>query len=203
MYYGKEPLMSNYEIRANARMHLKGNWVHAILAYLIFAIITSLPSTIPEVGWIISILIAGPMYLGIVKFSINLRRHNNTDIEVIFDGFKNFTTAMILQILITLFVVLWSLLLIVPGIIASLNYSLAFYILNDNPELTAMEALSQSKAMMYGYRWKLFCLYLSFIGWAILCVLTFGIGSLWLNPYIGLSVANFYDNLKNSDGTIY
>ncbi|MCY6353714.1 DUF975 family protein [Clostridium sp. ZS2-4] len=198
MFYDKEPPVSNYELRANVRMNLRGNWMHAVLAYLIFAIISALPSTIPYVGPIISILIAGPMSLGIAKFSINLKRHNSTDIEVIFDGFKNFTTAMVLQILISLFVTLWSILLVVPGIIAALSYSQAFYILNDNPELTAMEAIESSKKMMYGYKWKLFCLYLSFIGWVILSALTFGIGALWLNPYIGLSLANFYDNVKNN-----
>lgn len=198
MCYAKEAPMSNYELRTNARMHLKGNWVPALLAYLVFTIISVLPSTIPYIGPIISILITGPMTLGITKFSIDLKRHNNTNIEVIFDGFKNFTTAMILQILITLFVALWSLLLIIPGIIAALSYSQSFYILNDKPELTAMEALEESKKIMCGYKWKLFCLYLSFIGWAILSVLTFGIGTLWLNPYIGLSFANFYDNVKNN-----
>lgn len=198
MYYNKEVPMSNYELRANARMDLKGNWMPAVLAYLVFAIISALPSTIPYVGPIISILITGPMTLGIAKFSINLKRHNNTDIEVIFDGFKNFTTAMVLQILITLFITLWSLLLIIPGIIAALSYSQAFYILNDNPDMTAMELLEESKRIMYGYKLKLFCLYLSFIGWGILSALTFGIGTLWLNPYIGLSLANFYDNVKNN-----
>lgn len=198
MYYDKEVPISNCELRANARMNLTGNWMPAVLAYLVFTIISALPSTIPYVGPIISILIAGPMTLGITKFSINLKRHKNTNIEIIFDGFKNFTTAMVLQILIVLFVTLWSLLLIIPGIIAALSYSQAFYILNDNPDITAMEALEESKRIMYGYKWKLFCLYLSFIGWGILCALTFGIGTLWLNPYIGLSLANFYDNIKNN-----
>lgn len=198
MYYDKEIPVSNYELRSNARMQLKGNWMPAVLAYLVFTIISALPSTIPYVGLIISILIAGPMTLGITKFSVNLKRHNATNIEVIFDGFKNFTTAMVLQILIILFVTLWSLLLIIPGIIAYLSYSQAFYILNDKPELTSMEALEESKKMMQGYKWKLFCLYLSFLGWGILSALTFGIGTLWLNPYIGLSLANFYDNIKNN-----
>lgn len=198
MYYDKEVPISNCELRGNARMNLKGNWMPAVLAYLVFTIISALPSTIPYIGPIISILIAGPMTLGITKFSINLKRHNNTNIEVIFDGFKNFTTAMVLQILIFLFITLWSILLIIPGIIAALSYSQAFYILNDNPDMPAMEALEESKRIMQGYKWKLFCLYLSFIGWGLLSALTFGIGTLWLNPYIGLSLANFYDNIKNN-----
>jgi len=73
---------------------------------------------------------------------------------------------------------------------------MAFYIISDNPEIGAMEAIRKSKEMMRGFRWKLFCLNLSFIGWVLLCVLTLGIGFLWLQPYMNASFANFYQNLK-------
>lgn len=191
-------IKSNSELRELARKQLVGRWGPAILAYLIITIIVSLPGAIPDVGWVISLLIAGPFTLGQTIYSIKFKRGEQVFIENIFDGFKRFSTAFVLQILITLFVFLWSLLLIVPGIIAYLGYSQAFYILNDNPELTATEALNRSKEMMKGYRGKLFMLQLSFLGWGILCILTFGIGFLWLIPYMNISFANFYDNLKNS-----
>ena len=78
---------------------------------------------------------------------------------------------------------------------------MAYFILRDNPQMNALEAITASRMMMNGYKTKLFCLYLSFIGWAILCVLSFGIGFLWLTPYMTLSVANFYENLKQEQGT--
>ena len=93
---------------------------------------------------------------------------------------------------------LWSLLLIIPGIVAAYRYSMAFYILNDNPEMSAKAALDESKRMMAGYKGKLFCLQLSFIGWGFLCLFTLGIGYLWLTPYIQTSMAYFYQNLKEA-----
>jgi uncharacterized membrane protein len=93
------------------------------------------------------------------------------------------------------------LLLVIPGIVAAYRYSMSFYILSDNPQLSAQEAMNESKRMMNGYKGKLFCLHFSFIGWSILCVLTIGIGFLWLVPYMQASIANFYENLKNASSS--
>jgi uncharacterized membrane protein len=73
-----------------------------------------------------------------------------------------------------------------------------FYVLYDNPDIGAIEALNRSKKMMHGYKWKLFCLHFSFIYWILLSILTCGIGFLWLIPYMGVAQANFYENLKDS-----
>ena len=88
------------------------------------------------------------------------------------------------------------LLLIIPGIIAALSYSMTFYILADDNSIGAMDAIKKSKKMMDGYKWKYFCLGLRLLGWALLCVLTLGIGFLWLIPYAQVSVAKFYDDVK-------
>ncbi|GHT57847.1 hypothetical protein FACS18945_2990 [Bacteroidia bacterium] len=90
----------------------------------------------------------------------------------------------------------WSLLLIIPGIIAAISYSMTFYIIADDPAISAMDAINKSKKMMYGYKMKYFCLSLRFLGWALLCILTLGIGFLWLMPYIQVTFAKFYDDLK-------
>lgn len=95
-----------------------------------------------------------------------------------------------------LYVLLWTLLLIVPGIIAALGYSMTFYILADEPELKAEEALRKSKAMMDGYKLKLFYLDLRFFLLAFLCILTLGIGFLWLIPYVNVTTALFYEDIK-------
>ncbi len=86
----------------------------------------------------------------------------------------------------------------IPGIVAALSYSQAFYILAENPGIGALEAIRISKRMMYGYKGKLFLLYLSFIGWAILSALTLGIGYLWLIPYVSTTLANFYEEVKRN-----
>jgi uncharacterized membrane protein len=90
------------------------------------------------------------------------------------------------------------LLLIIPGIIAAISYSMTFYILADDNSLTAMEAIDKSKAMMEGYKLKYFYLSLRFLGWALLAILTFGIGFLWLAPYMMVASAKFYDDIKNT-----
>ncbi|WP_242847770.1 DUF975 family protein [Fervidicella metallireducens] len=147
---------------------------------------------------VVNIIIAGPLALGLTICFVKLVREEPFRFENLFDGFKNFKSAFLTQLLISIFVILWSLLLFIPGIIAGYSYSMAFYILNDNPEIGAMEAIKASKEMMKGYKWKLFCLHLSFIGWALLCILTLGIGFLWLTPYVHATTANFYQNLKES-----
>ena len=94
---------------------------------------------------------------------------------------------------------LWSLLFIIPGIIATYSYAMTGYILAEHPELTASEAIERSKEMMSGNRFRLFCLQLSFIGWAILCAFTFGIGYLWLGPYREAATAAFYREISGTE----
>ncbi|HHV09035.1 MAG TPA: DUF975 family protein [Clostridiales bacterium] len=105
-----------------------------------------------------------------------------------------FGRAFLLRLLMTIFTFLWTLLLIIPGIIAVYSYAMAPYILEENPGMTATEAITCSKEMMRGNKWRLFCLQISFIGWVILCIFTCGIGFLWLSPYMAMAeVAFFYD----------
>ncbi len=98
-----------------------------------------------------------------------------------------------------LYVVLWSLLLIIPGIIAAYGYSMVFFILADDSSIGIREALQKSKTMMMGHRWKYFCLGWRFFGWTLLCFLSLGIGFLWLFPYIQISGAKFYEDLKGEE----
>jgi len=102
----------------------------------------------------------------------------------------------VLNLLITLKVIAWSLLFVIPGIVAAYRYSMATYIMAENPGMQATEAIERSKALMDGRKGDLFCLDLSFIGWAILASITFGIGYLWLIPYIYTAYAAFYETLK-------
>jgi hypothetical protein len=104
---------------------------------------------------------------------------------------------MLLQ---TVYTVLWSLLLVIPGIIKSYSYAMTSFILKDEPEMKNNAAIEKSMAMMEGNKMKLFMLDLSFIGWAILCIFTFGIGFLFLQPYVAISRAAFYEDLKAQQG---
>lgn len=182
-----------------ARESLNGRWGLAVGGFFVFMLISMVISFIPIVGSIASIFITGPFMLGLIFFSLSISRNQEAKVGQIFDGFNHFGKALGAYWLMVLFILLWSLLLIIPGIIAAYSYSLMFYILADNPSLTAMEAIDKSKEMMKGYKWKLLFLQLRFLGWALLCVLTLGIGFLWLMPYIQISMAKFYDDLKGGE----
>ena len=95
-----------------------------------------------------------------------------------------------------LFIFLWNLLFIIPGIVKSFSYSMTPFILEEHPELGANEAIDHSRAMMKGHKFDLFWLILSFIGWGFLCLFTFGIGYLWLIPYMNTSISAFYEDVK-------
>lgn len=139
------------------------------------------------------ILFSGALALGHCKYYIDLVAENRQDeVSVIFSRFDIFLKAMGLNLFMALFIWLWSLLFIVPGIIATYRYRLAPYLMAENPGLGIREAVNMSKELMAGHKWRLFCLELSFIGWGILSALTCGIGDLWLQPYISAATAAFY-----------
>lgn len=107
---------------------------------------------------------------------------------------------MVANLLQWVLILLWTLLFIIPGIVASYSYAMTGYILAEDPDLTASQAIQRSKEMMRGNRWRLFCLQLSFIGWIILCLFTFGIGNLFLNPYQTAADAAFYREISGTGG---
>ena len=190
---------SNKDLMTQAREALSGRWGLAVGAFFVFMLIMVAPGLIPVLSWggsLITLLIGGPFMLSIATFSLAISRKEEAKLEMIFSGFNNFGKALGLYLLMMLFVVLWMLLLIVPGIIAALSYSLAFFLMSDDPNIGAMEAIDKSKKMMYGYKWKFFCLGLRFFGWILLGILTLGIGFLWIAPYMYVSYAKFYDDVK-------
>ncbi len=188
----------NVALMRQAKDTLKGKWGLAIGTLIIYMIITGSIGGIPKIGGLISLFIGGPFSLGLAIFSLSLARNREAKVEQIFEGFNNFVSALSTYLLILLFVVLWALLLIVPGIIAGLSYSMSFYILAENPSMAAMDVLRKSKTMMNGYKLKLFYLCLRFLGLALLCILTLGIGFFWLIPYVHVCSAKFYDDIKGS-----
>lgn len=186
----------NNELRAKARAQLKGKWGTPILVCFLYWLISGAVSLVPGIGSIASLILAGPLSLGLTIFALKFSNEEPAEVSNLFDGFNNFISAMALYLWSALWIFLWSLLLIVPGIIKSISYSMSFYILAENPQINAREALNISKRITMGYKGRIFMLGLSFIGWAILACITFGIGFLWLVPYIQISFANLYKELK-------
>ena len=133
--------------------------------------------------------------LGYAQFNLDLIDGREPQLNALFANFYRFKTAFFARFLTGLYILLWSLLLIIPGIMAAYSYALTPYILAENPDMTASEAIARSKELMAGNRWRLFCLQISFIGWHILAALTLGIGNLWLTPYTHAADAAFYRDL--------
>lgn len=147
---------------------------------------------------IVSLIIGGPIYFGVAAYFLKLARNEGAEFSDLFSGFSLFKTNFILNLLIIIFTVLWTLLLIVPGIIAVIKYSMAYYIVNDNPEIGGLEAIRRSKEMMEGHKMRFLQMWLSFFGWFVLGVVTFGLGMIYAIPYYRAAKANFYLDLKES-----
>ena len=191
----------NKILMKQARASLAHKWGLVVGTYALYLLISILVRTVKGVGPIVSILISGPMVYGLTIFSLAISRNQTAKLEQIFEGFRCFGRSLAAYLLMGLFTILWMLLFIIPGIIAGLSYSQTFFILIDDPTIGVMDAIKKSKKMMYGYKSKLFCLQLRFIGWALLCFLTLGIGFLWLLPYVQISMTKFYEDVKG-DGNI-
>lgn len=187
----------------SARRHLAGwtgkKWGTFAVITLIYSAIQAVVSFLSYfyIGYIAQLIIAGPFALGFAIVSCDIAHGKDAPrIQDFFGGFKNFGAAFLLNLLNGIFIFLWSLLLIIPGIIKSFAYSMSFYILRDNPDMSAGDVRRASIEMMKGNKWRYFCLMFSFIGWHLLSVLTLGILSFWILPYSETAKAEFYESLK-------
>ncbi|MBR6731939.1 MAG: DUF975 family protein [Bacteroidales bacterium] len=208
-------MKTNQDYKNAALAALKGNWAPVIVATIIYFVITIIVSLMSELydpetsagavagvailGWLVLSLFASiPLGVGYYN-SLNLllvEGDNQVTNNMFKIGYGNLLRNVGGMLLVGVFTFLWTLLLIIPGIIKSLAYSMTPFILKDYPELSANQAINLSMKMMEGRKFDLFYLYLSFIGWGILALFTLGIGYLWLMPYMYTSTAAFYQNVK-------
>ena len=144
---------------------------------------------------LVNFLLAGPVYYGMASFFLRLKREREGEVKEILAGLENFLKYFLANLVMTIFIILWSLLLLVPGVIAYYRYAMTYFIMRDQPELTFMQAIERSKQMMMGNKMALFRLQLSFIGWFFLSVLTAGIGFVPLNAYYQGAKVTFYEDL--------
>ncbi len=195
------------ELRAAGRAKLTGHWAEAAMLTFVYAVVTGIIGA--GTGALYSVLFEGlspilsllllPMAWGYtMTFLVNHRGEDNDpfDIGHLFDGYRDFQRIFCTILLQNIYIFLWTLLLIVPGIVKAMSYALTPYILRDRPELKNNGAIELSMAMMQGHKLQLFWLYLTFIGWGILCLFTLGIGFFWLQPYTVASITAFYEDVK-------
>ncbi len=207
-------------LRCVARQALAGRWGLVIGGSILFIILTFVPAFIftylivPDLFTITmgtypfeyeyntlvliySIIVSGPLNLGFTRFVMDAFRRKPTSPVEVLSGFEQFGKAFGLYIVMSVFIFLWSLLLIFPGIIASYRYALAYNILADNPKVGILEAIRLSSRMMHGNKWKLFCLNLSFIGWYFLGYLTFGVLLIYVQPYSLAATVAVYEMIND------
>ena len=175
---------------------LKGKRLLAFGTILVLILLQSAVSFIPYIGNFSGWLLA-PLTAGVALFQLKLVRIEETDFWQIFEPFNQYFRFFWANIRIFIFILLWGLLLIVPGIIASYRYSMTILIMLDHPEYSVKEAMAESSAIMYGHKMQFFgyTLLLSLI----VCtgvLLTLGIGAFWLLPWVGTFIAAFYDSIR-------
>ena len=217
--------MNSSEYKRIARENLAGNWGNAVLAAFLAALLGGLISASGSVTFeidmeliqelppivrtyymafasvtgtlsLVHFIIGGVVRQGYAVYLLKQHDRRNPETQDLFSQFNRFSDGFCLAFFQGLFCFLWSLLLIIPGIIKSYAYAMAPFIMAEHPELTARECLNASTELMEGHKSELFFLELSFIGWGFLNILTLGIGSFWLNPYINAAFAAFYRNVS-------
>lgn len=198
--------MTSEEFRSAARADLKGHWVEAAMLTFVYMLVIILGSNLlsPLLDMIytgmsaLASLIFLPLGWGFAVTFLNLQRkeENAINFSTLFSGYKDFSRIFTTMFLTQIYTLLWMLLLIIPGIIKQYSYAMTPYILLDNPEMKNNAAIELSMKMMDGHKIDLFILQLTFIGWLLLSILTLGIGTLWVIPYMQSAQANFYVHVK-------
>lgn len=203
--------MNRSELKENAKLSLKGKYIEVIKMNLLYFIISFAAgaclgfvcgifninnSIIELLSNLLTIFISGLFGFGQISFYLKISRNEEVTYKELFNKTELLLSFIIISLLIGLFTFLWSLLFIIPGIIASISYSFAYYIALDNPSLSPREVIKKSKEMLKGHKMDLFLLTLSFVGWIILSLFTFGLLYIWLIPYMNVTICNFYNKIK-------
>lgn len=203
--------MSISKLKAKARNDLKGKYEETIIMLLVYFAISRVSNYVLAnlneligiskvsalmVEYVLSLALSGIFGYGITSYYLKISRGEEVTFKELFSKTNLALPYIFLSVVTGIFIFLWSLLFIIPGIIASISYSLVHFIKLDNPELNEFEVIRRSKEMMKGHKMAYLILCLSFIGWEILGVFTFGILYVWLIPYMNVTMANFYNQLK-------
>ena len=188
-------MISIKEVKKKARESLERNmlgniWLLLIVVSLICGAVLGIP--------FVSLILAGAVAYAAARIYIKIvRGEKKVDLNDMLCGFnEDFTATILLGVMRALFIFLWSLLFIIPGIVKSYAYSMASFIQQDSEDKDWQSCLDRSIEMTKGYKWKLFVLDLSFIGWYIVGFICFGIGTLWVSVYHAMAKAHFYEELK-------
>ncbi len=126
---------------------------------------------ISVVGAIVSLIVGGAVRLGHACYNLNLTDGYDASVGDLFSEFDRFADGFVMNLLLTVYTFLWSLLFVIPGIMKAYSYAMTPYILFEHPEYNPNYAITLSKEMMMGHRFRLFCLQVSFVGWSLLAAI--------------------------------
>ncbi len=190
-------MLNRSQIKLNAKHQIMGN----VGIYFLCSLVGGLVSIITSV-MIIGLFITPAISFGFAVLALTIAHNGKITFGQLFNGFNHYGKVLWLAILTAVFTTLWSLLFFIPGIVKAYAYSFAPYILAEHPEMTAREALRESKRLTNGYKGKLFVLDLSYIGWTLLAVCTFGLLYIWLIPYWETAKADYYLEICKLKGAV-
>ena len=196
--------MENNQIMKEAQESLKGKWGISIAACLIAGVITIMITILGGYlinedwgGNLLSLFVTPPIGVGLALFFLNIHSGNKLEIRTIFNPFKEvWLNSVLAYFMMIVIIIIGSILFIIPGIIAWLMFSQVLYIIAEDNKIDPYNALVKSKKMMEGNKWKLFKIMLIILLLAIVCILTLGIGFIWLAPYQNAVYAKFYNVIK-------
>ena len=196
-------MLENHQLRYNARQQLGGGifqsaWLNMLCVCAVTSLVTAICGS-TGIGVLLVFILTGALQYGVARVTTNCARNRAWGIGQVFSAFnEGFGKTLILHLVHSIFIALWTLLLIIPGIVKSYSYALVYY-LQQEPENVNMEPtalITESRQWMRGHKWQLFCLDLSFIGWYILGALCLGVGTFFVTPYHQMARANFYLDLR-------
>lgn len=188
---------SNLQLMRDSRRDLAPHWGLGVLVAFVYVLIIGVPSSIfPDGEGIVSLVLAGPLAVGVAYFSFAIIRGETPHFFQLFEGFNVFGKSFLANLCYSLLVIVGFVLLIIPGIIVGLALSMTFFVMADRPELSFSECLNESWSLTSGYRFKLLGLNLRFIPWYLLGILCLGVGVLLVIPWYYVTLARFYEELK-------
>tara|TARA_B110000046_G_C12911033_1_gene362822 strand:+ start:171 stop:755 length:585 start_codon:yes stop_codon:yes gene_type:complete len=188
--------MDLMQLMRKARTLLEPHWILSIGVCLVCGLMVAIPSELNRYGEIVSFLLAGPLQLGLCFFFLNLIKGKETRFELLFEGFKPLVTVLLSYAIITVLTVVGLVLLVIPGIVVALGFSMTYYIIAEDPEISFQAALEQSWKLTDGYKMELLELNLRFIPWYLLGVLCLIVGVLAVIPWHNTTLTLYYEDLK-------
>lgn len=195
--------MNNAELKQRAREQLGGRvfgtgWLYAVLVVMLQSAVIGIGNRRRGMGLAVLLLVGGPLSCSAARMFLKQSADGQPmDLHDLAAGFtEDFGGSFLLNLMQNIFIVLWSLLVVVPGIIKALGWSMSFYVRAEHPDYTWRQCLDASAALTNGYKGEIFLLHLSFIGWYIVGALCLGVGTLWVQAYVQATMAQCYNWLK-------